>query len=1367
MANHQTPAGESDPVTFLNGRHQGVNGYHDNSTSASSSSSSNSTPRLASSIEDFPTIARTSRFTNLADLRQQVYHLGPERGHFATRHAENAEIRAAEDNTDNSHLVNGITARPRPRLVRNAAFTRLFRARGDAEQQYPIVNGVTPEANAEQVVRNRRGRRFLRRLTSGSSFLTRTSNAAESFSPHRAHNNDNSNLNHNGVASSDTTEPQNSVSFRNNHLQHTQRAVATSNTPALQAPVVVNHDLQQQSVVSTNSSDSESLDSESSDEGIYIRGGVNYWQAQDRCLNLERPQSTTDREQSNPEVHIHQNDSDNSEQSTRHSESPDSDPDDTVVISARLEALYAAHRTGVEVPQPVTPGIRVDITETEEYTRRHPNPNTHQARLAAIEDLEERARLEQERINQHAREDRPLSPPEGADSEPESEESEAQAPETEDPLDANQHLVLRRSELRQNLERQIDSQNPRQRPRQGHSNIQARLQELESFERERSREWFEEFYARRNERIARRQRDQNESRIQIEDLEIVTGSRLGVDIPRIPQQPQLPELSRLRPAGHNVTLRDFELLGVQGLQLLQGPAAAIEVFQEHNTLLVVATDLPGVEFESETSSISDPDEVEVQHSPAPNAPQNTPTSSEGNLALESSALDHLVLENHLRELQDLNVTHLPEPSSTSGVVNSHPETSSMNMQASTTDTREASNTTGIAYPESPSISSNPRYPVVLTSSPTTQVTQDVGTDLETPNPTVTDSPEISSISDTVDTEHPAAPNALTTNQTRALYTGDDESETSNTSQSTRAVNPVNSQDEDSGNSSTAIQAAIENTEVAWALYNHSDDLSLADDSSPVNENQAVNTENSDPSDPELSNITAVSTEIANTSRPLLAGSTLINASYADIEGVNNNNSGPSVPEDSTQDTNNTATSTEVASPLPNLPHTPTRVIDLSSFTNVEGVTHTQPESNSEDLNSSLIADSTHVRSIIPYRPDTPSSTNSITYFTDNEGVNHAHPEPRVPVETNTRLTATPIEAADTSLPVSQFSHTIEVTHDDQHHEISTPTTPTQATIVSDRFTTPDRPLIGQADYSGPRPTTPIQQSIPIAPLSPRDAQTTIRPRRQRRTTVTEAGSPVRTAPTAPGAPQSPLWHFNRLQNNAANTAHRLGPSGPRLNSPPLPPSLPTLRRVAGSESLRALSAEHGQPNPPLAAVAADEPEADVFGDQDEEEEQQEEAVMEPAGAYAVPEEEDLPAYNPAADDFIEGDGEEEEERVEGPEGAMVEQARHYLHQVGHEVNVLDEIEATTLVRGSGAAVRARLGLLLAEDVVVGALRAAVGAVELHRMQTQRLFDLAQVLRAEGMEAQLRADSNALLLEETRLELAALRRRIQRGGRNGH
>lgn len=206
--------------------------------------------------------------------------------------------------------------------------------------------------------------------------------------------------------------------------------------------------------------------------------------------------------------------------------------------------------------------------------------------------------------------------------------------------------------------------------------------------------------------------------------------------------------------------------------------------------------------------------------------------------------------------------------------------------------------------------------------------------------------------------------------------------------------------------------------------------------------------------------------------------------------------------------------------------------------------------------------------------------------------------------------------------------------------------------------------------------------------------------------------------------------------------------------------------------MRALSAEHGQQTLPLAAAAVPgEPEVNVLGGQEEEGEEEE--VMEPVGDYAVVEEQDLPVYDPAEDDFVEegGDaareGEEEEEEEEGPEGVLLAEARHYLHQVANEVNILDEIEAAALVRGSGAAIRARMALVLVEEEVRGALRAAVGAVELHRVEVQRLVELTRVLQAEGLLAQERAFSDALLLEETRIELALLYRRIRGDERNGH
>lgn len=846
-------------------------------------------------------------------------------------------------------------------------------------------------------------------------------------------------------------------------------------------------------------------------------------------------------------------------------------------------------------------------------------------------------------------------------------------------------------------------------------------------------------------------------------------SAASPDTPELPRREQFPEVSALRPSGIQFSLHDFARIGVQGLGLLQRPSA-IGVIRQPNVLLVVATDRPESDdgsslSSSVSSSISDILDFDFEF-PTPPAPPNSRNTSDDNLSSN----------NYLSELQSLAVTDLLRSSSISEIVTARPGISSVshtvnpeNLPPMDIGHHRSPEPTATNHPETSSFSG----PGTVIPENSQDLNQTLVRSLDS---TVTDRPETSSISDAVTTEHPAGSTSSTVNQNvqagntnlyeasgpitigsaensfisdtdtpdcpaahtssnthqtsqalRGGYSGPETS--SNTSQTTQVVDNINTHIPNSENSSTATHAA-EHIEAARTLCTLSDGLTLIDDSSHVTQTQVVNTEHPDPSDSEHPNIPAASTETAQTSCPLSDGITLANdnPSLTNIQGVNNYNSEPSVSEGLHADTNKTAASAEVTN-------------------------------------------------ILPDRSDTPSSVNDITYFTDVEGVNHTHPEPRVSVETNTDLTAALIEAANTPIPNSQFPLFTEFSY---HHEPSTPTNHNpQATIVSDRFTTPDRPLIGPINHSGRslfRPPTPFRQSASQPPPSPRVVPTTIRPRRQRRTITTEAGSPVRAGPsnwTAPGAPHSPLWHFNRLQqqNNAASPDYpdHPGPCGPRLNSSPLPLPLPTLRRVQGSESLRALSAEHGQQTP-LLAVAADQPRANVFGGQEEEEEQEEELVMEPVGGYAVAEEEDLPAYNPAADDFIEGgEGEEEEEgegREEGPEGAMVEQARHYLRQVANEVNVLDEIEAAVLVRGSGAAVRARLALLLAEEVVVGALRAALGAVELHRLQAERLFDVAQVLRADGLEAQLRADSYALLLEETHLELAALRRRIQREGHLG-
>lgn len=202
--------------------------------------------------------------------------------------------------------------------------------------------------------------------------------------------------------------------------------------------------------------------------------------------------------------------------------------------------------------------------------------------------------------------------------------------------------------------------------------------------------------------------------------------------------------------------------------------------------------------------------------------------------------------------------------------------------------------------------------------------------------------------------------------------------------------------------------------------------------------------------------------------------------------------------------------------------------------------------------------------------------------------------------------------------------------------------------------------------------------------------------------------------------------------------------------------------------------------------AADEPEVNGLNDIQEEEaaaaEIEQDGLINPAPAAVVleeaeedapPVEGDLPVYNPADDDFIEEDAEEEDDDdanmqvgEDAPEGVLLAGARRYLRQVGAEVDILDEIEAAALVRGSGAAVRARMALVFAEEGVVGALRAAVRAVEMHREEAQRLADVARALRAEALVAEDRAISNAVALEAARRELVALQHQVQRNECNG-
>lgn len=180
-------------------------------------------------------------------------------------------------------------------------------------------------------------------------------------------------------------------------------------------------------------------------------------------------------------------------------------------------------------------------------------------------------------------------------------------------------------------------------------------------------------------------------------------------------------------------------------------------------------------------------------------------------------------------------------------------------------------------------------------------------------------------------------------------------------------------------------------------------------------------------------------------------------------------------------------------------------------------------------------------------------------------------------------------------------------------------------------------------------------------------------------------------------------------------------------------------------------------------IAADEPEVNALNDIQEDEAEED----------APPVEGDLPAYNPADDDFMEEDvgGEDDDDAnmavgEDAPEGVLLVGVRRYLRQVAAEVDILDEIEAAALVRGSGAAVRARMALVFAEEGLVGALRAAVRAVEMHREEALRLADVARALRAEGLAAEDRAISNAVALEAARMELVALRHQAQRNERNG-
>lgn len=163
----------------------------------------------------------------------------------------------------------------------------------------------------------------------------------------------------------------------------------------------------------------------------------------------------------------------------------------------------------------------------------------------------------------------------------------------------------------------------------------------------------------------------------------------------------------------------------------------------------------------------------------------------------------------------------------------------------------------------------------------------------------------------------------------------------------------------------------------------------------------------------------------------------------------------------------------------------------------------------------------------------------------------------------------------------------------------------------------------------------------------------------------------------------------------------------------------------------------------------------------------------------------------AAEEVVEGAGaelEDEEEFEEDssfgdldPEDPAVERLQAGLDHLDHLRADVDDLDAQLPVdevgRGDPAAVRARASLLLAEEEIRGAFRmvwesrqfdrevAAVAREGFHNYEDEvrRLVALLTEAHAEADVARESADSNAAALEEARLELATLRRRLEDAG----
>jgi len=185
----------------------------------------------------------------------------------------------------------------------------------------------------------------------------------------------------------------------------------------------------------------------------------------------------------------------------------------------------------------------------------------------------------------------------------------------------------------------------------------------------------------------------------------------------------------------------------------------------------------------------------------------------------------------------------------------------------------------------------------------------------------------------------------------------------------------------------------------------------------------------------------------------------------------------------------------------------------------------------------------------------------------------------------------------------------------------------------------------------------------------------------------------------------------------------------------------------------------------LAVAFAEADEWDAFaGDEEEEEEEEveEEDEEEEEGPDEVPE-----------DDFNIDDLDQEDPVVD-----RLRTGFEHLDQLRAEVDDLDgHIPVGEIRRGDPGAVRARANLLLAEEEIRGAFRSLWESRQLDREvaalarqgcqywqdEVRRLVALLRETQAGADVARERAHANATSLEEARLEVALLRRRLADAG----